>query len=449
MTDNFDKLESANTPENTTLTYELLNTNNTARKAARIFGAIFLLAIPVLFIPWQQNIRGTGKVTPFHPKDRPQTVNSTIAGRIEEWYVAEGQYVESGDPILRISEIKAEYFDPEYITRIQEQLKAKSQAVIAYEQKMAALRRQLQSLDENMRLELQTSQNKAEQQALYVKIDSAAFQAAKTQYQIAEIQYNRQKNLVEQGIKPQQELEQYNVKFQESAAKIEGARNKWEASQTQLVNALIEVNSKQAEYMQKIAKTESELQTAQADMNEAQISVAKLRNELRNLEVRNDLYTVRAPREGMVVRALLAGIGEMIKDGDPIVTILPHEPEMGIELYFDPVDAPLLSRGTEVFIQFDGWPALQFSGWPGIGVGTFAGKVSVVDYVNSQSGKFRVLIVPDEDSEWPKELRIGTGVYGWAMLKTVPMWYELWRVLNGFPPDFYKAEEAKTDLATK
>ena len=62
--------------------------------------------ILMLFLPWQQNIQGYGKVTPFRPQDRPQTVQSIIAGRIERWAVREGQFLNLGDTLVVISEIK-------------------------------------------------------------------------------------------------------------------------------------------------------------------------------------------------------------------------------------------------------------------------------------------------------------------------------------------------------
>ena len=92
-------------------------------------------------------------------------------------------------------------------------------------------------------------------------------------------------------------------------------------------------------------------------------------------------------------------------------------------------------------LQFDGWPALQFSGWPNTMVGTFGGTVEVIDPVDSKAGKFRVLVTEDpEDKPWPEQLRMGSPVYGWALLDTVPLWYEIWRRLNGFPPAINEAD---------
>ena len=104
------------------------------------------------------------------------------------------------------------------------------------------------------------------------------------------------------------------------------------------------------------------------------------------------------------------------------------------------MDVPLISKGRRVRVQFDGWPAFQFSGWPSVSVGTFGGKVEVIDYVNTTPGEFRILIVPDEnDQPWPDLLRAGSGIKGWVMLDDVPLWYEIWRQLNGFPPSLYRA----------
>jgi hypothetical protein len=62
-----------------------------------------------------------------------------------------------------------------------------------------------------------------------------------------------------------------------------------------------------------------------------------------------------------------------------------------------------------------------------------------IDQFISPNGKYRVLIAPDpDDYPWPDALRFGGGTSAMILLKDVPIWYELWRNINGFPPDFYK-----------
>ena len=64
-----------------------------------------LIMISLLLFPWTQTISSPGKVTAISPNNRPQTIHATIGGRIEKWYVSEGQFIEKGATILYLSEI--------------------------------------------------------------------------------------------------------------------------------------------------------------------------------------------------------------------------------------------------------------------------------------------------------------------------------------------------------
>jgi len=222
------------------------------------------------------------------------------------------------------------------------------------------------------------------------------------------------------------------TKFQEIEYKYQGA-------QADYLNAQIELDRVEAEYLDKISKAESELNNTQAELFDSQAELAKLKNEFANMQIRNAQYQIIAPQNGVVVKALKAGIGETIKEGEAVCSIMPQASDMAVEMYVRAMDVPLISKGRHVRIQFDGWPALQFSGWPSVSVGTFGGTVKVIDYINSQPGLFRILIIPDtKDETWPEQLRVGSGIKGWVMLDDVPVWYEIWRQLNGFPPSLYE-----------
>jgi hypothetical protein len=39
---------------------------------------------------------------------------------------------------------------------------------------------------------------------------------------------------------------------------------------------------------------------------------------------------------------------------------------------------------------------------------------------------------------------MGTGANGLSLLNDVPVWYELWRNINSFPPDYYKQKQEQT-----
>ena len=416
--------------------FEQVQTPQSGRTVARWLTALGLLVLVAGFLPWTQNIRSTGTLTTLRPQDRPQIVPSTIAGRIEAWKVREGQQVKKGDTLVVITEIKEKYFDPELLARTQEQLQAKISALEENRAKGTALSSQQDALRSGLRISLDKARNKVTQSRLKVNSDEAELRAADNDFSIAQQQLARQEALYAQGLKSLTELEQRRLKFQESTAKRQAVENKLNASRQELTNSQLELSSLQAEYQDKIAKSESDRRSTTAYQFDSEGQIAKMRNELANLSIRAGYYHIRAPQDGYVVRALKAGIGEIVKESEPIVTVMPNTPALAAELYVRPMDVPLLSVGRKVRLQFDGWPALVFTGWPGTSFGTFGGTVAVIDNIDSQ-GQYRILVTPDPDQEpWPKPLRVGSGVYGWALLDDVPIWYELWRQLNGFPPDF-------------
>lgn len=427
-----------------------LNTLNTPRSGKVL--AYWLLGVGgliffMLFLPWQQNIDGTGKVTALSPEDRPQTIQTAIAGRIQRWNVMEGDFVSKGDTILVLSEIKDDYFDPELLKRLAEQKEAKQSGMASTQQQIEAVARQIGALKNALQFSLSKARNKYKQNKLKNFSDSTDYEAERVQYDIAKAQYERFQRLHEkEGLISLTDLERRRVKLQESSAKLVSTRNKYFVSKNEMLNALIELNSLDAEYTDKISKAESELNAKKAYFAEAQGELSKLKNKITNVEVRTQQHAMVAPQDGHVVKTLKAGIGETIKEGEAVATIMPDVSVKAVELYVRAMDVPLLSKGRKVRLEFEGWPALQFSGWPSVAVGTFGGIVEVIDYVNSSDGSYRLLIKPDaKDDTWPTQLRVGSGVYGWAMLDEVPIWYELWRQLNGFPPSL-KKEPSKEEL---
>ena len=388
-----------------------LKAPHTAKILARWMIAIGLIFFVMLFLPWQQNVRGTGAITAFDPSHRPQTIESIIAGRIQRWHIREGMFVQKGDTILTLTEVKEKYFDPQFLQRLQEQIAAKENGLVSKGDKVSALQRQVSALRDAM-------QNKIDQ-------TKAKLEAERIRFQNAENQFQRNKKLYEAGNIPL-------TKYQEIEYKYQGA-------QADFLNAKIELDRVESEYLDKISKAESDLNSTQAELFESQGDLAKLKNEYANMQIRNEQYQVLAPQAGVIVKTMKAGIGETIKEGDAVCTIMPQASDVAVEMYIQAMDVPLLSIGRKVRIEFDGWPALQFSGWPSVSVGTFGGTVAVIDYVNSKPGMFRILVTPDAtDEAWPQQLRIGSGIKGWVMLEDVPVWYEIWRQLNGFPPSLYE-----------
>ena len=400
---------------------------------------VSLLGVVILFLPWTQNISGSGAVTTLKPNQRPQTIQSAIAGRIEKWYVQEGDYVKKGDTILFISEIKEDYFDPNLVENTKSQVDAKKMAGQSYGGKVTSLSAQINAIENERVLKLQQAQNKIRQGILKVKSDSMDLEAVKTQIKIANTQFSRSVTLNKEGLKPLTDVEEKRLKLQEVEAKIITQENKLLASKNELINAKVEINRISAEYAEKSSKAQSDQFTALSSQYDTEAQVNKLQNQYVNYQIRNGMYYIKAPQDGYVNRAIQSGIGETIKEGTQIVSIMPSKYDIAVETYVSATDLPLIHKGEKVRIWFDGWPTIVFSGWPNMSYGTFGGKIVAIENFISPNGKFRVLIAPDEKEEaWPKQVSIGSGAQTLALLDNVPIWFELWRTLNGFPPNYYK-----------
>jgi multidrug resistance efflux pump len=405
-----------------------------------ILGALII----VMFLPWTQNINTAGKVTTLYQDQRPQELNSIIPGRIVKWWVKEGDFVKKGDTIVQLLDIKDDYLDPQLLQRTEEQLKAKQQKIIFYNDKIDATQSQVSALEQSRDLKLNSLENKIEQTRRKLLSDSAEVVAAEIDYTIATQQLNRGKQMFSEGVVALTELEKRTAQFNKTQAILTEKQQKFQNTRQDLVILKIEMGDVRQEAADKIFKAQGDIASARGEVATTDGEVAKGTNQLANYVIRGGQRWLIAPQDGQVINARKQGLNETVKEGETIVEIVPNKINYAVELFVDPMDLVLIDRGQDVRLIFDGFPAIVFSGWPAASYGTFLGEVIAVETNLSSNGKFRILVVPgNEEKKWPPNIKIGAGVRGFAMLKNVSIWYELWRQINGFPPEYYKVATDK------
>jgi multidrug resistance efflux pump len=405
------------------------------------FWIILAIIITLLFLPWTQNIKSKGKITTLEQSERPQKINSIIPGKIAKWLVKEGDFVKKGDTIIILSEVKEDYLDPNLIGRTQSQVDAKKGSIEFYNSKINATEMQINNLLQAKILKIQQLGNKITQLNSKLNGERAELKANDNEATLLKNQYERQLKLFEQGLASQTQLQQRNIQYQNSISKRSITENKIAQTQQDLSNVLIEQSSVEQEYTEKINKAEGDKFQNRSQIAATQGDVAKLENQVTNYTIRNSMYIVTAPQDGQIVQANKSGIGEILKDGETITIIVPNRVNYAVEMFVNPMDLPLIQAGQKVRFVFDGFPAIVFSGWPNNSYGTFSGKIIAFENTISDNGLFRVLVAEDSTiKKWPDLLKLGTGAQGILLLKDVPIWYEIWRNINGFPPDFYNLE---------
>jgi multidrug resistance efflux pump len=412
-----------------------------------IFWGLFFVLVFILFVPWTQNINTSGIVTTQFQEQRPQQINSIIPGKIIKWWVKEGDFVQKGDTIVELADTKDDYLDPRLIERTNDQLIAKKQKVDFYDSKITNIKGQIVAIEEGFKLKESAIRNKIQQLERKILIDSAELSAAKIDLEVGTNQYNRAGKMLNDGIISLVDYERRTQSFNKAKAGFQEKQQKFLNTKQDVLIARIELNTLKQDVNDKLFKLKGDIANSNSEKSTVIAEVAKNENELSNYRIRGGQKWLVAPQTGQIIKAKKAGINEIVKEGEMIVEIVPNSFKYAVELFVKPMDLALINKGQDVRLQFDGYPAIVFSGWPNSSYGTFAGKISAIETNRNENGQFRVLIIPDmTEKNWPSNLKIGTGAQGFALLNDVPIWYELWRQLNGFPPDFYTLEVKGKDI---
>lgn len=408
---------------------ELVRGSRSVARVALFLAIVFVVfTIALLLVPWTQNVSGHGRVIAFTPYERQQTVAAPVEGRVVRWHVVEGSQVQTGDPLVEISDN-----DPEILSRLRSEREATQSRLEAARQREMSLTDRIRYLEESKRNALAAIDARIQVVDERIRAEHQNIKAAEATLVTAQLQIARQKELNKRGLAATRAVEVAQMEEERAEAALEATRAALSAA-TRDREALL------AEQRRTETDLDASIRDASASRAGASGEVAATAAALQPIGTRiarQSTQQVRAPRSGTVLRLLAQPGSELLKAGDPLLILVPDSNDTVVELWVKGNDMPLIFPGRSVRLQFEGWPAIQFVGWPSVAVGTFGGVVKMLDATDDGAGRFRVLVEPDPNDEpWPSKrfLRQGVRANGWFLLNVVPLGYELWRQFNGFPP---------------
>jgi len=403
----------------------------------------FLAAVGLAIVPWQQNLPGAGRVVAYAPLERQQTIDTPVEGRVLRWHVVEGTHVKAGALVAEITDN-----DPELLDRLNRERDALLMRLRAIEDRERSLGERIGGLDGSRRNALDGAVSRIGMADERVRQSERALEAAEATLTAARLNVNRQKQLSGRGLTSVRSVELATMDHDRAVAELERARAALQASRAE--KKAIEADREKVQ-----TDFEASINDAKASRASALSEIAGVRGSLQQMDMRvarQSTQRVLAPRDGTVLRLMAQPGSELLKAGDPLAMFVPDTAESVVELWVNGNDMPLIAVGNTVRLQFEGWPAVQWVGWPSVAVGTFGGKVLLVDATDNGAGRFRILVGPDANDEpWPSRrwLRQGVRTNGWVMLNVVPLGYELWRQFNGFPPVVALTEPGSKDSKGK
>jgi len=430
---------------------QMVRTGRYVRIVARVtFWTLVFAIAAMVFVPWRQTARGTGVVVALDPQERPQPVASPAKGVVS--YVKpglrEGSYVEEGEVVLRMTP-----FAVEGVAQLETQiisLESKEESAIASKEVAdQAAKLQVEAgerLAESLEEELEAAKRKADQAQNEVDALKTDLVDKRNKLRIA-------KEIAPRGLISQEELVSKQQAVETQLNKVLKAENAVEEMMSTLLAKEREIESKLQEISIKNRTADQKVLDLMQKINTIEKEIMDLRSKRGEL----DRLEVRAPRSGHIQQWYGLEGSDTVKEGDQLFVIVPDATELAVEMKVTGNDMPLIHEGDPVRLQFEGWPAVQFVGWPSVAVGTFGGKVNRVFPTDDGNGYFRVVVTPDNHFErehgWPDDryLRQGVRANGWVLLNRVPLGYEIWRQLNGFPPVIADKEpqNGKSDKGSK
>lgn len=401
-------------------------------RAPRVLAGVLIAlavsaALVLAFTPWQQTAVGQGRVIAYAPLDRQQAIEAPLDGRVTRWRVQEGDAVKRGDPIAEVSDN-----DPDLLGRLREERRALTARLEASRERARSLSSRGTALGQSG--EGAVAAAKARRRMATERVEAAveAVRAADAAIEAARLNLNRQRALAAKGLAATRMVELATLEVTRAATDRQRAI-------ASLAAARAEALALAADETRAGTDAAAAVEDARAGRAAAEAEAANIQAEIARLDVRlarQAAQAVVAPRDGVVLRILGGQDGDMVKSGDPLAVIVPDTRARAVELWVKGNDVPLIQVGRVVRLQFEGWPAIQFSGWPSVAVGTFGGRVALVDATDDGAGNFRIVVLPDAEANWPEAryLRQGVRSNGWVLLDQVPLGFELWRQFNGFPP---------------
>lgn len=424
-------------------------------KSFSLVVVIFFVTVCLsMFLPWRQTVTGEGQVIVFSPMERPQPIATQIDARISKWHVNEGQHVKRGDLLVELEEVKPKFIGINQLSNLQGQKTALQSKRSATRNLINSLERQIDSLISMQNASVPNADLKISQSSDKLRASQQKFKAAEQNFKTAEINFQRRKKLFEKGLSSKRDLELAELSFVKTKSELEAAQAELDIAQRDISMAEYDFSKVSAETTLKVQEAEAKLAQAFDKLASINSDIYKIDITIANFESRIAQRKVYSPVDGQVTRVTAQGSAETIKAGSQLAIIVPESSDQAVELFISDYFAPLLSVGRNVRLQFSGFPALQFAGWPQNSIGTFPGIISVIDAAShaGEGNKYRIIVKPDDnrinkhrDPDWPdpQNLRPGTKTIGWVILDEVPLWFELWRILNGFPPSIMQSPNSK------
>ena len=302
-------------------------------------------------------IRGSGKIS---PASQVQSVQSLEGGIVEEILVAEGQVVDAGQPLIKISDVAfASSFEENRLLYLELLARSTRLTAEAFDRPFQTqpevadeapkLFKSERSLHDSNRQQLEETlkglEEKINQQQSALREAGSKQRQLKKSLDLIKKEIKIKKPLRDRGIISEVEF----LQLQQREAEFEG-----ELESVQLSIPRIESTIEEAGF--NLQKERLNFQNkAKKELNEVNAEIGRIQEAQTALGDRVKRTTLRSPVNGIVQRLYVNSIGGVINPGNAIVDIVPQEDALLVEIRIDPADIAYVSVGQFARLKFSAY----------------------------------------------------------------------------------------------
>jgi len=297
--------------------------------------------------------RGDGKVIPY---GNNQIIQNLEGGIVDNILVKEGQFVNKGDIILKINNVKSVSSAETNYMKMQE-LIAKKNRLYAEANQLpfemigtdnSELKQQIllaKKLYDSNKIEFLAKDNSLLQQIEQRKQEyteaKAKIKTLQQSLKYIDEEVTMTKPMVEEGVKSRVDF----LKLQREANDVKQSIQAIELSLPRLESAINQYKSNREESAQLF------INTAKKELNEVTAELSRLQTQQVAFSDQVNRTMVTSPVTGIVQKLFVNTVGGVIKPGDNLVEIVPTSEKLYLEIKIKPSDIAFIHPGAEAKVK--------------------------------------------------------------------------------------------------
>ncbi len=304
------------------------------------------------------------------PQGQVRTVQHLEGGVVLEIFVLEGDLVNAGQPLIQV-ELKASELNPDEVQANMDSLLLARARLIAesrdedpvWPQEVVlrqpdVARAEVQTY-ESRRAEIEISlsvlQQQSEQRRLEIGEYRSQLSSLQAELSLANEKLATNRDLLRDALVTRVEL----LESEREVEQLQGQISTINLSIPRAQSALTEAN-------QRIEETRLQFRReVQVQLSEAEVAIARTQEQMAEATRQQERTTITSPISGVIKDLTVRSVGDVVRSGEPIMTVVPIADRLVVEAKLNPIDRGYVVEGMPAVVKVSSYDFVRYGGLDG------------------------------------------------------------------------------------